>query len=92
MKVFGKIMAAFGVAVMTMDGYQKIMADDEDIIRLRTYVRKAAEAKLSHGIIDVNGLLQEITRENNARTQQSVHEIEMLKAIYELEYLLGIRN
>ena len=77
---------------LTIERYQKIMADDEDIIRLRTAVRKAAEAKLSHGIIDVNGLLQEITRENNARTQQSVHEIEMLKAIYELEYLLGGRN
>lgn len=75
---------------LAVERYRKIMTDDDEIIRLRTSVRKAAEAKLTHGIIDVNGLLQEITRENNARTQQSVHEIEMLKAIYELKDKLGI--
>ncbi len=75
---------------MAVERYRKIMTDDDEIIRLRTSVRQAAEAKLSHGIIDVNGLLQEITRENTARTQQSVHEIEMLKAIYELKDKLGI--
>ena len=75
---------------MAVERYRKIMADDDEIIQLRTSVRLAAEAKLSHGIIDVNGLLQEITRENTARTQQSVHEIEMLKAIYELKDKLGI--
>lgn len=75
---------------MAVERYRKIIADDDEIIQLRTSVRQAAEAKLSHGIIDVNGLLQEITRENTARTQQSVHEIEMLKAIYELKDKLGI--
>lgn len=77
---------------MAVERYRRIMADDDEIIQLRTSVRQAAEAKLSHGIIDVNGLLQEITRENTARTQQSVHEIEMLKAIYELKDKLGIKN
>lgn len=77
---------------MAVERYRKIMTDDDEIIQLRTSVRLAAEAKLSHGIIDVNGLLQEITRENTARTQQSVHEIEMLKAIYELKDKLGIKN
>ena len=77
---------------MAVERYRRIMADDDEIIQLRTSVRLAAEAKLSHGIIDVNGLLQEITRENTARTQQSVHEIEMLKAIYELKDKLGIKN
>lgn len=75
---------------MAVERYRRIIADDDEIIQLRTSVRLAAEAKLSHGIIDVNGLLQEITRENTARTQQSVHEIEMLKAIYELKDKLGI--
>ncbi len=77
---------------MAVERYRRIMADDDEIIQLRTSVRQATEAKLSHGIIDVNGLLQEITRENTARTQQSVHEIEMLKAIYELKDKLGIKN
>jgi outer membrane protein TolC len=66
--------------------YQKLMANDEEIISLRSAVRKAAESKLSHGIIDVNDLVREINQENAARVQQSIHEVEMLKQIYDLKY------
>ena len=71
--------------VTTIDQYRKMMAEDDDIISLRTSVRQAAESKLKHGIIDVNNLLQEITRENQARIDRSSHEIELLKNIYELK-------
>ncbi|MBR2203712.1 MAG: TolC family protein [Prevotella sp.] len=66
--------------------YRSLMKDDEEIISLRSSVRKAAESKLSHGIIDVNDLVKEINAENAARVQQTVHEIEMLKEIYELKF------
>ncbi len=69
-----------------IERYKKLMADDEEIISLRSSIRKAAESKLSHGIIDVNDLLKEITNENAAKLQQRVHEIEMLKEIYDLKY------
>ena len=69
--------------------YQKLMKDDEEIIRLRSSIRKAADSKLQHGIIDVNDLVREINAENAARVQQSVHEIEMLKEIYDLKYTQG---
>ena len=66
--------------------YQKLMAQDGEIISLRQAVRKAAESKLAHGIIDVNDLVREINLENAACVQQSVHEIEMLKEIYDNKY------
>ena len=66
--------------------YQQLMADDAEIISLRTSVRKAAESKLAHGIIDVNDLVKELHNENTAKIQQSVHEIELLKEIYNLKY------
>jgi len=66
--------------------YKKLMADDDEIISLRSAVRKAAESKLSHGIIDVNDLVREINAENAARVQQSMHEIEMLKQIYDNKF------
>ena len=69
-----------------IERYKKLMADDEEIISLRSSIRKAAESKLSHGIIDVNDLVKEINAENAARVQQSVHEIEMLKEVYDLKY------
>ena len=69
-----------------IERYQKLMAEDGEIISLRSAVRKAAESKLSHGIIDVNDLVREINQENAAYVQQSVHEIEMLKEIYDNKY------
>ena len=69
--------------------YRRMMEEDGEIISLRTSVRKAAEAKLEHGTIDVNDLLQEITRENRARIDHSTHEIEMLKSIHELKNTLN---
>ena len=72
-----------------IERYRRMMSEDDEIIRLRTSVRQAAEAKLKHGGIDVNNLLQEITRENQARTNQSSHEIEMLKHIYELRHTVN---
>lgn len=66
--------------------YRTMMQGDEEIIALRTNVRKAAESKLSHGIIDVNSLLREINNENAAKTQQAIHEIDMLKEMYNLKY------
>ena len=69
-----------------IERYKKLMADDEEIITLRSSIRKAAESKLLHGIIDVNDLVKEITNENAAKVQRRVHEIEMLKKIYDLRY------
>ena len=66
--------------------YQTMMKSDDEIIVLRTNVRKAAESKLAHGIIDIISLLREINNENAAKTQQSIHEIDMLKEMYNLKY------
>ena len=66
--------------------YRKLMEQDEEIITLRQSVRKAAESKLSHGIIDVNDLVREINQENAARLQLSMHETKMLKQIYDYKY------
>ena len=69
-----------------IERYKKLMTDDEEIISLRSSIRKAAESKLSHGIIDVNDLVKEINNENAAKVHGRVHEIEMLKEIYDLKY------
>ena len=72
-----------------IERYQKLIKDDEEIIKLRSAVRKAAESKLAHGIIDVNDLVREINAENAARVQQSIHEIEMLKEVYDWQFTVN---
>ena len=66
--------------------YHTMKQTDDEIIMLRTNIRKAAESKLSHGIIDINNLLREINNENAAKIQQTIHDIEMLKEMYNLKY------
>ena len=65
---------------------KRLMAEDDEIISLRTAVRRAAESRLSHGIIDVNDLVREINQENAAKVQQSMHEIELLRQIYDNKF------
>lgn len=69
--------------------YRQLMAADEEIIELRSAVRKAAESKLAHGIIDVNDLVREMNAENAARLQRSMHEIQLLKEIFDNKFTTG---
>ena len=66
--------------------YHTMKQTDDEIIMLRTNIRKAAESKLAHGIIDINNLLREINNENATKIQQTIHDIEMLKEMYNLKY------
>ena len=52
-------------------------------------MRQSAESKLTHGIIDTNNLLQEITRENQAKNDRSTHEVQMLKETYDLKFTVN---
>ncbi|MBP3228083.1 MAG: TolC family protein [Bacteroidaceae bacterium] len=59
--------------------WQRLIAQDADIVRLRTEVRTAAEARLAGGTVDVNGLVQELTRERLAKDTRALHEIQLLQ-------------
>ena len=65
------------------------LTDDDRIVMLRTRVREAAEVRLREGVIDTNDLLGKITDESAAKIAHSTHEIELMRAIYELKYTLN---
>ena len=69
--------------------YNQLIEDDANIVSLREEVRKAAESKLAHGIIDTNSLLQEINRENQAKIELATHEMMLLQLIENLKYTTG---
>jgi outer membrane protein TolC len=64
----------------------RIMADDAEIITLRTAIRHASEAKFVNGTLTVNELLRDITAESQAQQARALHEIERIKNIYDLLY------
>lgn len=65
------------------------MKDDDEIIRLRENIRRAAEAKVENGTLTVTDMLREITNENLARQTKAVHEVQLLMNIEQLKYTLN---
>ena len=61
---------------------RQTLEDDSEILQLRTDVRKAAEERLEGGVIDASDLLQKINEESDASLQKSIHQIELLQALY----------
>ena len=69
-----------------------IAQNDDEIVALRTKVRKAEEAKLREGVINSTDLLLKITEERNAKILQATHKIDILRAKYKLNHTLGHEN
>lgn len=69
--------------------YAKLLARDDKIIALRSSVKAAALAQLENGIINTADYLREVNAEDNARLTKIQHEIELLKAQYNLQYTAG---
>lgn len=61
---------------------KKLMNADEEIIRLRTNIKKAAEVKLENGVIAVTDLIREINAEDLARQKAAVHRIQHVMNSY----------
>lgn len=73
-------------AILSM---RKQMQDDEEIIRLRTNIRLAAEAKVANGTLTVTEMLREITSENMARQTKALHEVQLLMNVWKLKYTMN---
>ena len=72
-----------------ISGLREVMKDDARIIELRGKVRQAAESQLANGVIDATALLTKISDENMAQLNARLHEIQLIKEIYNLKYTLN---
>ena len=69
-----------------VESVRRQMADDDEIIRLRTSIRKASEAKVANGTMTVTDMLRDMTSENLARQTKALHEVQLLMNMYQLKY------
>jgi len=67
--------------------YRKILASDDDIIRMRENIYRASMAKTEHGTMSVTDLMRDLNMEHAAKAQKIVHEVQYLKALYDLRNL-----
>ncbi|HET9572006.1 MAG TPA: TolC family protein [Bacteroidales bacterium] len=65
---------------------RELLRTDDDILRLRTNIKNACSAKVDHGVSTVTDLLREINAESIAKQQKSLHELQLLLQIQNLQY------
>jgi outer membrane protein TolC len=67
--------------------YRKILASDDEIIRMRENIYRASMAKTEHGTMSVTDLMRDLNMEHAAKAQRIVHEVQYVKALYDLRNL-----
>ena len=67
----------------------QLKADDNEIVELRKSIRKTSESKYQNGTITMSDLLRDITNENNAIQTRTLHELDLLRKIYDLKLTLN---
>ena len=66
---------------------RKQMEEDDEMIRLRINIRKAAEAKVANGTLTVTEMLRELTHESLAKQNKALHEIQLLIKLYQQKHI-----
>ncbi|MDD4970141.1 MAG: TolC family protein [Paludibacter sp.] len=68
---------------------QSTLANDDQIIKLRGNIKKAATSKMENGTASVSDLIREINAENQAIQLKSLHEIQLLMNVYQLKNIIN---
>ncbi len=75
-----------------IDAIRQQMKEDDEIIRLRSNIRRAAEAKVANGTLTVTEMLREVTSESLARQTQALHKIQLLMNLYQKKHLTNFQT
>lgn len=82
--LFNTRLQTAGETSVITDLKQKIQTDDA-IVVLRTSIRSKAERKVANGTLTINEMLRQINAESEAKQAKALHEVQLLKEIYQLK-------
>ena len=68
---------------------QKLIEVDDQIIELRTRIKKTAEVQQENGVITTNDYLRELNAEDQAKQNRLLHEMQLLMALYAYQNTIG---
>lgn len=68
---------------------QQFLKTDDEIISLRSNVKKASLAQLENGVINSGDYMREVNAEDNARQNKILHETQLLMAEYNEKNTVG---
>ena len=64
-----------------------LMKADDEIVRLRTNIKKATETRYAEGVASASDVVREINAENISRQEAVVHRVQQQMAIYNYMYI-----
>lgn len=82
--LFNTRLQTAGETSVINDLKRKIQTDDA-IVVLRTSIRSKAERKVANGTLTINEMLRQINAESEAKQAKALHEVQLLKEIYQLK-------
>lgn len=66
-----------------------VLARDSEIITLRQRIRTAGENQYREGTIKMNDYLSMLDEEYKAKANESLHEVQLMMAVYDMKNTLG---
>jgi outer membrane protein TolC len=72
-----------------LDKLKKLIEVDNQIIELRTRIKKTAEVQQENGVITTNDYLRELNAEDQAKQNRLLHEMQLLMALYAYQNTIG---
>lgn len=66
-----------------------ILQNDNKIVELKTRIHQSQQLKFDNGLCSASELIQSINNEQDARSNQRLHEIQLLKSLYAYKTTLG---
>lgn len=66
-----------------------VLDSDSDIIALRQRIREAGENQYREGTIKMNDYLSMLDEEYKAKANESMHEVQLMMAVYDMKNTLG---
>ncbi len=68
---------------------QAILQNDNKIVELKTRIHQSQQLKFDNGLCSASDLINAINNEQDARSNQRLHEIQLLKSLYAYKTSLG---
>ena len=68
---------------------QTLLAQDDEIVKLKESIRKSYELKYQNAMSSMNDLLTAENGESDSRATRAMHEIQYLMSLYNLKTISG---
>jgi outer membrane protein TolC len=72
-----------------IDKQRAIIKQDEEIVRLKSDIKKSYQLRYDNGMCTMNDLINSISKESEARSNEALHNIQLLMSVYNYKTLSG---